>query len=994
MTIAETVGPNVIISTLCEGMKNSKMAPQQKTAIQIFLHLIEDFGAFSLDVQSIFNYIKSDKGLCNTHADVKNEATKVICTLHRQLGDVVKNLITQCGFNDLLNKAIMSELDNAPFNPALAAKYTSGDASPSGASNSANAAFLSSAGNSNKNGVSGVPVMGGMGLELSAMDLEPECSPLLTALADCKDKTSWKNRQQAVIDIMALLKRKQRILNNAAARDLAAGLRERLTETNLNLKRRVIECIGQFALALGEDAAQFVSLAGDMVTKSITDSNSKVVASLFESLNQWTTAGSSSSSSLATAGASNPVLTPLFPLIVPAFTTTKARGSLLTWLDSSIPQADSRALHHLINPLLDCMTDKVKSVRDKSVQLLVQIAQRIGRGEVEEEVQRRKPSDAKAMTATLQPLLASIPSRIALAPANRSTRQPSSSSSSSIATGQTTSAPTLTSEEAQKEKEREARMQALANRPGVRVLGKRAAGGVTAAFKRQAVSSIPKPVPVASRRSDRVGVAMGMGIGGMSPFAYQQQQLQQSQSQSQQQQQEGEGETVSGRMEEGDEGDELNKPAFVLLEPPAEPPTYQATSLCTCLQGTPEMLLTQKEQQQFEDIPFPSTTSSSSSSSWLIPPAIAIQVTNGLIMDLSSFLFTLTSSSSSSASSVLGAKNRAITACAKICQILDNTSCTLEGEGVTSSIDPVALRKTLERQSNTLLSLFVQLLSVIDYQDTALSLNLLNAIASIVIHTDCHGYFHRITVAGLIEAILRSIVPSVMLTIKGTEHSLRSVFHTLLVTVVDSLPLPQLLIGVAMVTASLANWLAEDSPATQTVVLALRRVLIRLFSRINRETLDDSLKQQCIQSMREVLPNSMPEVLQREFDTCLQLLEPLSRATLSAYGEVLRSAHMMLNSSQPVSENLTSSTLLKNQMEMFRQRYRANRVEEKQSTTPSVSTADVILTTTTTTTNPTNKDVNTMETKQGEQTSSKEKEYEERMRSIRERMESRRQMNA
>lgn len=49
-----------------------------------------------------------------------------MCALHRQLGNVVRTLIEQCGLNDLLLKTVMTSLDEAPFDPELAKKYSPG----------------------------------------------------------------------------------------------------------------------------------------------------------------------------------------------------------------------------------------------------------------------------------------------------------------------------------------------------------------------------------------------------------------------------------------------------------------------------------------------------------------------------------------------------------------------------------------------------------------------------------------------------------------------------------------------------------------------------------------------------------------------------------------------------------------------------------------------------------------------------------------------------
>ncbi len=47
----------------------------------------------------------------NTHVDVKNSATAVLCALYRQLGDTVREMVSSSELGDLLKKAVLESLD-------------------------------------------------------------------------------------------------------------------------------------------------------------------------------------------------------------------------------------------------------------------------------------------------------------------------------------------------------------------------------------------------------------------------------------------------------------------------------------------------------------------------------------------------------------------------------------------------------------------------------------------------------------------------------------------------------------------------------------------------------------------------------------------------------------------------------------------------------------------------------------------------------------------
>lgn len=83
-------------------------------------------------------------------------------------------------------------------------------------------------------------------------------------------------RQEAVAKLTALLANKQ-IVNTPAVAELAGALKDRLGETNLNLRARVVQCIDALVKALNGQAVEFAALLLPELLKLTGDSKSSVV---------------------------------------------------------------------------------------------------------------------------------------------------------------------------------------------------------------------------------------------------------------------------------------------------------------------------------------------------------------------------------------------------------------------------------------------------------------------------------------------------------------------------------------------------------------------------------------------------------------------------------------------------------------------------------------------------------------------------------------------
>ena len=476
MVLGEGAGPSVVVDALTEGMQKSKVPVQQKAAVSILLRLVNEFGAFSLDLKVLFAYIKSDQCLLNSHVEVKNQAVELLRVLYQQLGAVVRSLIEQSGISDLLKKTVMDALDGVAFDATAAAVYASRPVAAAAAA-TAQAGQLTPSVQTAAVQTAAAPQAMSLQDLIERQDITAEAGPLLKKLATTEGKEAWKERQQGVLELTALLKKKVRVENNAAMGEVMIALKNRLGETNLNLRAKVLLCLSQAAEALGGEVTQYSASVLSEALKLATDSNKNVSEALYTLLTHWVEHQD---------GRTAAYLSSVLPLCAPALKQSKSRAPFLRWLTPLLPLCDSRALQPLLGELLSCALDKAKDVRALITPLLPALCQKCGRLLVEQCYAGRKPAEVASLKAVLDPILAGCPDKA------QSSRHAAPAVAAPVAA-------------VAAEKEKEAgetkltteRRAALANRPGARVLAKRS---TTASLKRSAVSSIPKALPPLKQR--------------------------------------------------------------------------------------------------------------------------------------------------------------------------------------------------------------------------------------------------------------------------------------------------------------------------------------------------------------------------------------------------------------------------------------------------------------------------------------------------------------
>ena len=274
--------------------------------------------------------------------------------------------------------------------------------------------------------------------------------------------------------VTELMERKRRVVNNKAVGELMAVLKERLTETNLNLRAKVLVCIDRVVHAIGGAAVEYASVLLPSMLRLCGEAKQNVVDALFAAMTTWVEADETQRELLFNAiGSYLPV----------GLKTPKGRLVLLTWMNKFTSLMSAKTVTTIASDLLDCLTDKVAAVRMQAQLVLETAAKLCPRSALEQFLKGRPSPDVSALRQIFDLVYASRPSETPQEP-----NRPSEVSKASVE-------PPLAEERAQPLTEAEKRAQALANRSRVRVLRKPKAGeGYKARFS-NVKSSIPKPMP-------------------------------------------------------------------------------------------------------------------------------------------------------------------------------------------------------------------------------------------------------------------------------------------------------------------------------------------------------------------------------------------------------------------------------------------------------------------------------------------------------------------
>ena len=168
---------------------------------------------------------------------------------------------------------------------------------------------------------------------------------------------------------------------------------------------------------------------------------------------------------------------------------------------------------------------------------------------------------------------------------------------------------------------------------------------------------------------------------------------------------------------------------------------------------------------------------------------------------------------------------------------------------------------------------------------------MLNAVTVLISDSTTHSFIHSHTLTQFVSTLIQALSIPFDLVLNSSEIPLRNLVHSLLLQITDKVSLSLLLPSLAALPAEFSHYWLNGSE-NENVLLLLRRILIRVLSRVNTSQFTDAERRQCVEAIRCELPDAMPEVLRREYETYMHVLEPL---VSTSFGGVLRSGTQLFS---------------------------------------------------------------------------------------------------
>ena len=321
-------------------------------------------------------------------------------------------------------------------------------------------------------------------------------------------KESWKTRQEAVEAVTDLMTRKKRVANTGTVGELMAVLKDRLAETNLNLRARVLQCIRSTAEAIGEETCHYTSLMVPELVRLCGETKQNVVDALFAALTAWVGAHALSPAIFNSMAGS----------LVKGLKIVKGRAGLLRWANRYANFLDYAVCSTLLSSVMDCLTSKEAAVRAEAATLMKVVCSHLSQGEVEAKIVGRPSPDMNLLHQIVDRLYAAgnvtstsgrISDTSATTPINGPTTGPTTGpaarSSAALAPGQLGQPGQPgqfgASQAGERVTDLSQKKLSLSARPGARVLARPNPGeGMKARFQNMK-SSIPKPQPLKPRKT-------------------------------------------------------------------------------------------------------------------------------------------------------------------------------------------------------------------------------------------------------------------------------------------------------------------------------------------------------------------------------------------------------------------------------------------------------------------------------------------------------------
>lgn len=175
----------------------------------------------------------------------------------------------------------------------------------------------------------------------------------------------WKIRKKAGDDVEALLREAKMRIENNGLNDLMDAMKQGMKDPNKAVVKVYINLLGLLADAIGSSISQFTKKCFVPMLNNITDKQSLVRADVISAMNKWKEA----------MGAEK-VINQLGPML--ELENPEGRTECLKWISENkdgLMDADGGSL---VKPLVLCLTDKSKAIREASESIILEVMPKTG----------------------------------------------------------------------------------------------------------------------------------------------------------------------------------------------------------------------------------------------------------------------------------------------------------------------------------------------------------------------------------------------------------------------------------------------------------------------------------------------------------------------------------------------------------------------------------------------------------------------------------------
>jgi len=393
LNCSELVTPKFVALQIIKYAATAKAPNTIKDSCLFLADLADNFGPSALPLKEAIDFGKV--GAAHATPAVRQAAMKLFQELYRHVGEIVRNFLD--GIKESTLKVIDAELQKCT-------QYGKGEFEKK-RSVRGEATEQEEAAGAGKKGKGG----GGGGAAddlLASLPREDISKKLTSKMMEQFKHKDWKIRKKGGEDVEGLLREaKMRIEPNGVG-ELMDAMKNGMKDPNKAVVKVFINLLGLLAVAIGAPIKQYTKKCFVPMLNNISDKQSLVRADVVASMNKWAEA-------IGAEIIINHVATQL------TVENPESRTEGLKWIDANseaIPKADVK---EMVKPLIACLTDKSKAIREASENIIKEIMPIVGYPEFLGGIKDHKT----AVQQTLKPILEKLKGQCGSAPAQEEAKQ-------------------------------------------------------------------------------------------------------------------------------------------------------------------------------------------------------------------------------------------------------------------------------------------------------------------------------------------------------------------------------------------------------------------------------------------------------------------------------------------------------------------------------------------------------------------------------------------